>query len=216
MKPLLYHYFELLSLILAIIFLTRGRPTFIVWFIPFLALTLFTELYASYSYYVSHLSTGWIYNILNPVSQAFYSYIFYRLYTNSKHRRILVGLTMIYILFYLFFYGFFVDINTFNNYLVAVGGVMQVIFACLFFYQCLKTDVSLDNKLKSGLWIAGGVLIFYSGITLCLSLYNYIKEYHLTLGGIALYNVIPRALSIILYCCLSISFITWRRSMPIK
>jgi hypothetical protein len=185
-------------------------------FIPFLSITLFAELFANHTYYVSHLPTGWIYNILNPITQTFYTYIFYKISITKAHKILMFAVNSCYIASYIIFYSFYSDINDFNNYLVTIGGIQQVIFSCLFFYECLQTDVITDYRMKSGLWIAAGLLIFYSGITICMALLNFIEENHLTIAGVPLYNIIPRTLSIILYSCLSISFITWRKSIQIK
>lgn len=216
MKPALYHYFELLSLIVSIICLSRIRSLYFIWFIPFLAITLFTELFANYTYYIKHLHTGWMYNLLNPVTQTFYTYIFYKLAKSKTYRVFLVTCNSIYIAFYIIYYMIFSNINDFNNYLIAVGAVQQVIFACAFFYECLQNDQVIDDQVRSGLWIAAGLLIFYSGVALCLTLFDFIKKNNLEIAGLPLYNFIPRFLSLILYSCLSVSFILWKRSMTRK
>jgi len=73
-------------------------------------------------------------------------------------------------------------------------------------------DVDLNAfYVKSGLWIASGILIFYTGICIVFSLFNYIRANNLTINDVALYNFVPRVLSIILYGCFIVAFILWRK-----
>ena len=215
MKPALYHYFELLSLIVSIICLPRTRRSYFTWFIPFLSITLAAELYANYAFYIKHLPTVWIYNVLNPVAQAFYTYIFYKFARSNSHKIFLVACGIIYVGAYIFYYTIY-DVNDFSTYLIVIGGIQQVVFACLFFYECLRTDATMDGRMRSGVWMAAGVLIFYSGVTICLALLDFIEKNNLKIAGVPLYNFIPRVLSIILYSCFSVSFIIWGKSMTSK
>ena len=177
-------------------------------FIPFLGLTFLSELGSSYIYQVHGASTTWIYKILNPLSQCFYAYIFYQLASDQKFKKIILILVSVYFLICVYYY---LKDDQFNSYLIVAGGLMQIIFACGFFYQCLKNDEYFgSNTWNSGLWIASGVLIFYAGIAIVFSLFDYIRLHKLEIIEIPLYNIIPRALSIVLYSCLSISFLVWK------
>jgi hypothetical protein len=207
------HYFEALSLLVAIICYKRLKGSFMLLFIPFLGLTLFSELSSDYIYQVYASSTTWIYKILNPLSQCFYAYIFYQLASDQKFRKIILILVFVYFLICVYYY---LKDDQFNSYLIVAGGLMQIVFACGFFYQCLKNDEYFGNNTwNSGLWIASGVLIFYAGIAIVFSLFDYIRFHKLEVFEMPLYNIIPRALSVVLYSCLSISFLVWKHPRKI-
>ncbi|MBC7915467.1 MAG: hypothetical protein H7Y07_15250 [Pyrinomonadaceae bacterium] len=198
---------------MAIICYKRLKGSFMLLFIPFLGLTLLSELSSSYIHQMHGASTTWIYKILNPLSQCFYAYIFYELASDQKFRKIILILVSLYFLICVYYY---LKDDQFNSYLIVAGGLMQIIFACGFFYQCLKNDEYFGNNAwNSGLWIASGVLIFYAGIAIVFSLFDYIRLHKLELNGMSLYHIIPRALSIVLYSCLSISFLVWKHPRKI-
>lgn len=207
-----HHYSEIIGLLVAVICYYKLRGTFMKWFIPFLAVVLTVELYANYMYYTKAMSTTLLYNICVPLYLTFYTFVFMRLAYDRKHRYTLLVINSLYLLAYCGYTTFFGDWHKFNTNLFVAGSVEMILFSCLYFYQDLRSDYdSQDARYKSGLWIAAGLLIFYSGISICFSLYYYIERYNLQLFGAKLYNIIPRYLSIVLYACLSISFLVWKK-----
>ena len=212
MKLSIQHYFEFLSLLVAIFNVRKLKNSFIIYFLPYLFLILVVEVLTKYLYVTYAFSTNWIYNILNLISHFFYAFIFYRFSSTKEHKQTIILLTAMYIVSSLMYYSY--TSFAFNNYIIAYGGIIQVIFACLHFYEYLLHDNYVKEKhYSAGLIIAAGVLIFYSGITICLSLYNYILLNQLMFFNTPLYNIIPRYLSIILYSCISIALIVWRKPM---
>jgi len=215
MEISLHHYFEFLSLLIAIIYIGKLRNSFLVLFVPYLLITLLVELGAAYIYHTYSMPTGWMYNFLNLLSHGFYAFLFYQFSIVFKHKRIIIILTGIYLTGSLTYYlstSFYV----FSNYVIAAGGILQVILSCLHFYEYLQNDDYVKERhYSSGLWIASGLLMFYSGITICFSLYNYILLNNLSVFNLPLYNIIPRSLSIILYCCISIALMIWKKPQKI-
>lgn len=211
MKPGLHHYFEFLSLVIALYCVNRLRNNFVIWFIPYLFIVFSSELSANYLYYTHGYSTAWIYNFLNLLSHLFYAYIFLNFAIRNSKKVTILFITGTYIIASLI-YHFSTSIHILNNYVIASGGIIQVLFACSYFSQYLKDDdLAKDNKYTSGLWLAAGILIFYAGVAICFSLYNYIRFNKLLLFGMPLYNSIPRYLSVILYSSISIALLTWRK-----
>lgn len=211
MQLSIQHYFEFLSLLISIIYIGKLRNSFMVAFVPYLFIILVVELLAKYLYINYQYNTAWIYNLINLFSHAFYAFIFYCFALKKGHRNTIILLTLTYIILSLVYYQFTSYLG-FNNTIIAIGGIPEILFACLHFYHYLQNDnYAGERHFLSGLFIASGVLIFYSGITICFSLYNYIRINDLSLFGIPLYNLIPRYLSILLYLFISIALIIWKR-----
>lgn len=211
MELSIQHYFEFLSLLMSIVYIGKLKNYFVVAFVPYLFVILVIELLAKYLYVNFHYSTAWIYNLINLFSHAFYAFIFYCFASQKKHRKVILSLTVIYIAASLVYY-LMTSLYEFNNVIISIGGVLEILFACLHFYHYLQNDNYVHERhFLSGLFIASGVLIFYSGITICFSLYNYIRINDLRLFGVPLYNLIPRYLSILLYLFISIAIIIWKR-----
>lgn len=211
MELSIQHYFEFLSLLISVIYISKLKNYFMFAFVPYLFMILVVELLAKYLNVKHHYSTGWIYNLVNLFSHCFYAFIFYNFALQKKHRKTIFMLTTIYILSALLYYQF-ASLQGLKNIVIAVGGVLEVFFACLHFYHYLQNDNYVSERhFSSGLFIASGVLIFYSGITICFSLYNYISINDLRLFDIPLYRLIPRFLSVFLYLFISIAIIIWKR-----
>lgn len=204
--------FEFLSLAIALISYPRLKNSFLVYFIPFLVILILGEIFAWYA-----SNTVLLYSILNPLTHCFYTFIFYNYATSKKQRRVFICLATIYCLICI--------LRHFNDdaeysyfyYLIASGGLMQVYFSCTFFYQYItSSDVVQMKAWDSGLWMASGLLIFYSAVSICFSLHGYIKENELKIFNLYLYHIIPRVLSPILYSCLCVSFLLWKNTKEIS
>ncbi|MFN9803057.1 MAG: hypothetical protein ACK54Y_04455 [Bacteroidota bacterium] len=63
-------------------------------------------------------------------------------------------------------------------------------------------------------WVAVGVVVFFSGVSIVFSLYEFIQLKRITLWGEPIYTLVPRLLSLFLYSCISIAIITCRRIIP--
>lgn len=203
------YYFEFLAFLVALIRYQKLKNSYMVWFIPFLLLTAVCEFGSDIIYYQYNLPTDWIYNILIPFTIYFYGFIFYRLLRSSNLKSVFLSVAFVYLACNVYF---LLTSTSFSIILLLIGAVIQIILACYYFYKCLLDDVNLNAYyIKSGLWIASGIVIFYSGISIVFSLVNYIRAHHLMINGVHLYNVVPRYLSIILYTCLSIAFLQWKK-----
>ena len=215
MDPNLHYYFEFLGLLIATVYFAKLRKSFLALFLPFLLLTLLVEVFAGYLYHTYKQPTGWMYNFLNLTSHIFYAHIFYKYSGVFKYKRLVILLTSLYLTGSVTYYlstSFF----NFSNSVIVAGGILQVVLSCLYFYEYLQNDDYVQERhYSSGLWIASGVLMFYSGITICFSLYHYILINNLSVFNLPLYNVIPRILSIILYSCISIALFIWKKPRKI-
>ncbi len=207
----IHHYFEFLSLLVSIYCYRRLRNSFMIAFIPGLAVNFFVEVLTTYLSVIGKgHSTIWIYNLFVPLTLLFYTYIFYKFAVYPFQKRLLIGLYGLYLGICLLDYLWLGSLFVFNNKIFAGGGIIQVVFACSYYFQYLQDDDNLkDPKWTSGLWIASGLLIFFTGITIVFALPNFIYYNKLQIGGLPLYQVIPRILCVILYSCLSIAFVTW-------
>ncbi|WP_443939649.1 hypothetical protein [Pedobacter sp. MW01-1-1] len=179
--------------------------------VPYLFVVLLVEISAKYLVLRYNYNTGGMYNLMNLFCHLFYGFLFYRFAVAKEFRQTILILIGSYAIVSIFYYSI-TSFYSFNHYIITIGGIIQVFFACLYFYQFLLDDShSYHRHYSSGLIIASGVLIFYSGIAICFSLYNYIRMNELLLFGVPLYNFIPRYLSIILYLLISLAIIVWKK-----
>lgn len=203
------YYIEFLTFCIALYRYKRLKNSYMFWFIPFLGLTFLSEVSSDFIYKTYNLSTYWIFNFLIPITTIFYGFIFYCL---IRDKRLKTPLTLMGILYLLTNFYWSITSLSFSIPIVLLASVILVFLSCYYFYRCLLDEVNLSAfYVKSGLWFAAGVLIFYSGISIVFSLVDYIRDHHLTLNGLPLYQFVPRVLSIILYGCFSVAFLLWRK-----
>lgn len=207
------YYFEILAFIVALICYSKLKASYMVYFIPFLLFTIICEVGSDFIYSNYQIKTEWIYNILNPVTTLFYGYIFCSLIRNRKLKSVFFWGALLYIVINIYVLS---QIEGFSILLILLSSIILVTLSCYYFYRCLLDDVDLTAfYIKSGLWFAAGILIFYSGISIVFALVDYIRAHHLTMFGVSLYKFVPRTLSIILYGCFSIAFLLWRKPQKV-
>lgn len=207
------YYSEFIVLIVALLNYRKLKGSHMIWFIPFLLVTFLIEISSYYLYLLLGLSSHWVYNLLVPITAYFYGFIFYRQMSapNLKLPFKIIGQLYLLANFYFLF-----TTNGFNKTALLTSAILMMILSCYYFYRCLLDDTDLDSaQVKSGLWIASGVLIFYAGISIVFSLFDYIQQHDLKIAGYHLYNVMPGYLSIILYACISIALIKWKKPQEI-
>jgi hypothetical protein len=204
-------YSEIIATIIVAFCYNKLKGCYMQWFIPFLAFTFLTEVYAFYLGTIGK-HTFLVYAIYNPLSIIFYTYIFAKIALTNAYKKLFIYSTVTYIIVSILYYIIFKNLIS-SHYLILVSSIEITIFACLLFFQYLKIDdpESIANY-KSNLWIIAGLLIFYSGIAIVLSLLYYIKKNELKIGGLYLFNFVPQYLSIILYGCISYACIVWKKS----
>ena len=187
------------------------------WFIPFLAVILCIEVLSNILYLNIHdpsnpkwhYSTLWLSEICSLLSVGFFSFIYFHIHISKRQKKALQIITPIYLFSCLICWAVLGVSVIFMGSLVA-GGILMVFFSALVFYHFLRADdIILTREMIAGLWIAAGVLIFYSGIEICIAAIPYIRSHSLKLFDQPLYNIIPRLLCAVLYPCLSISFYLW-------
>lgn len=204
-------YFEALALISSIFFFLQKRNKVILYFIPFLFLTLTIEFigskYSQNSYYVKNIRYG-MYNIFTTIEFLFYGYLFFKHFIKKRLKLIalifLPVFTALVIFNILFLQGFS---KTFNTYTFLIGSFFIVIFCCFFFYESVLPEKIDDQLMRQPFfWISSGLLIYYLGSVIINALFDYLTSNDLRLEGIKIYTIINNSLIIVLYLSFCISF----------
>jgi hypothetical protein len=200
-------YFEVISLLSSIFFYSQKRNKIILYFIPFLLATVFTE-----SIGIIYVSKGKqnysMYNIFTTLEFLFYTYLFHAYLKTvlfKKFARIFFpAFLILVILNMLFVQGLG---NTFNTNTFLVGSFFIVIFCCCYFYEAvLPENIDLQISRQPFFWISSGLLIFYLGSLIINSLFVYLRSNDLQNEGIKIYGFINHSLNVILYSSFCVAF----------
>lgn len=204
----LHIWVELFSFLIAIVFLRKKNNSTLVYFIPFLFLTVLIEIGGLYIGKI-YRNNIWLFNIFTSLEFVFYSSIFNKYFKNKKYKAltkyfvpffivlVIINLSFIQLLF-----------KNFHSYTMIVGSFFIILFCCLYFLELFSNE---GNILGQPLfWIACGLLLFYLGNFVYNLLLDYLVKYHLDKER-SLFKSINNNLNILMYTLFSIGFYVARR-----
>ncbi|MBN8837407.1 MAG: hypothetical protein J0I09_09120 [Sphingobacteriia bacterium] len=201
MQLLYYHYFQILSLLLAIVFY-RGLKQFkLLGFIPFLAFVCFVELKTNHLSVVGGTS-GYLANYYLLASTAFYFPLLQSILKWQQVKKIVFwGIAMLVVIIVLLNYFFIQGRAKFNNESFMLLSIVFSIFSMIAILKIALIDE--DDKHKSSqlpyFIILSVTLLFFLGSLIVLGLYNFIIFKNITIFGKHLYNIVMPILNVIMY-----------------
>lgn len=207
-------YFELFSLVIAILLYKDLKASKMVYFIPFLLLTVTVEFigFLSIQYNFGN-KNYWLYNIFNIVEFVFYAFLFYQNFKAPALKKIVFNFIPLLILFSAVNYIYFQGTDRFHTYTLLFGSFFMVFFCCCYFYEWVLPEQITQNLLKQTFfWICVGLLLFYLGSVIINALFEYLRSSDMLQQGKKIYSFINQSLNIVLYTSFSISFILCRNN----
>lgn len=211
-----YHLFELGSFLVALWTYPFLKNSCLKWFPVFLFFIIVGEVIAYCQNHFWNTHTFDTNYVIGMVEVCFYGYIFYRLSEQHHYRKWIAY--MIAIGFFVFAYCCLMYRNQFIYffYSLIISGFLIAAMALLFLLKRLEEDRQDQLLMDPGFWLAFGVVLFFSGVSIVFSMYEVVKKHNLTFFGEKLYHIIPRLLSIVLYSCISISLLICRKKKSIS
>jgi hypothetical protein len=210
--------FELIALFTAIFCYKDLKATKMVYFIPFLLLTVFVEFIGNLS--VIHAvkeKNYWIYNIFTTFEFIFYAYLFTDNFKLPILRKIALYFIPLVVVFSISNYLFLQGTQHFHTYTLLFGSFFIVLFCCCYFYEWVLPEQINQNLLKQPFfWVCVGLLLFYLGSVIINALYEYLRSSDMIEEGKHIYGLINRSLNVVLYSSFSISFILCRNNRKIS
>jgi hypothetical protein len=201
---------ELISLIIAICYYPYLKDSFMKWFLPFLAFIFLGELVTAwYHYFEPQRSNADIYYIISIIESVFYNYILYKILERVWLKKPIFLFAFITVTAYIL--GFLLDRDDYMFPIFIVSGFFMAAIAVGYLYIKLVEEDRVVLTKEPGFWIAFGVALFFSGISVVYSLHDYILENDLSFYGARLYNFVSRVLCIFLYSSISIAIILCKK-----
>ncbi len=202
------YYFQVLSFLAAFFFYIQKRNKVLLYFIPFLFLTVVVEFVGWWWYQYKGVGNYPLYNIFTTIEFVFYSLLFYSHFKKESLKwmiRIFIPFFILsVILNMLFIQGL---TKTFNTYTFLLGSFFIVICCCCYFYESVLPD-KIDQQLSKQpfFWICSGLLIFYLGSVIINALFEFLRSNDLREEGKKIYGIINHSLNVILYGSFCIAF----------
>lgn len=163
MKLQVHHYAEIVSFLASLFFYKRLKSSLFIWFIPFLAITVVTELTATYIKQVLNGSNIKLYNFFTTLEFLFY-FLFMSFYIDNKTIKLILRiLAPTYLAVVIINLSFF-EINKFHSKTYLIGGILVVLFCLYYFFEVIRSsDVDFEAEKEPFFWIVIGLLLFYLG-----------------------------------------------------
>ncbi|MBV9988650.1 MAG: hypothetical protein JO301_13310 [Chitinophagaceae bacterium] len=200
---------ELISFLLAVWAYPYLRLPYTKWLPVFLGFIFVSETatnLAPVGFHVTYLSLA--------IQAVYYGYIFYELASTRKIRISILVFVIGIVLAYSFSY-IFLDTTRWYMFnfmrITMIFDLILTIIALNYLYRWSLLDANIFFVQEPSVWIAFGVVIFFSGYNIAVALYPYIIKQNLNVFGLRLYNLIPRLLSVVLYSCFSVAIVLYRR-----
>ena len=178
----------------------------------YLPLVFVLEVYTASRLYIWPHSTASVYNIYKPVSVIVFAIFYYFLPPVARFRKVIIGITVLYLLAVIFTYIFFTPLSINNTYLTLARGACISFFAIFFLMSIFLLDNPVEERFwLPVLWVTIGVLVFYPVISIAVGFEELLRNSQATVGGVKLYQAIPRLMSIFMYSCFSYAFYLCKR-----
>ncbi len=202
-------WFELLSLIVAIINYRYLKGSNLVWFIPFLVLTNIQEWGSHFGLYSHNGSNGLSINIFTTIEFLFYSWLFYKEIKNRSFKKIIISATPLLIIAIVTNVFFIQGLHTMHTYTFLPGSVLMVCFIFLYFYDLFLHDQVVSLSKNPMFWICTGLLFYYPGMFCVYAFFHAVSTEMAEEYG-KIYILMANIFNIILYSCFTIAFLCRR------
>ena len=207
----LYIYFIFFSLLVGLWHFRWLKNTFMIWFLPFLMITLITEIIGDL---ILLKSNGWLYNLYQLFEVLFFTFIYCQIPLQKIYKILFICLTTIFFSIVLAVHLIIrpSPLLELNVYLFVTAGFLIVLYNIFFlFYYFTLDNTGAEQKLIPLLYIGVGVTLYFSVLCIVITLYDYIRIHNLQIGGVKLYNALPRAVDYLLYSDFAYAFYLCRK-----
>lgn len=184
---------------------------FIVWY-EFTSIT--RSFFMHKWFYINH-SNLWIVNFEVTLEFLFYSFFVISSYRDKKDRRMYTFISLLFTLFT------FIDIFFIQGFLklCSIAIVLQyallILMVCRFFYKTMQQFDKDTTLIKQpDFWVNTGLLFFCLAEFLFFASFNLAYVRHIFFSTI--FHLVSGLANIILYSCIAISFICYRRTRTIS
>jgi hypothetical protein len=159
-------------------------------------------------------STAVIYNLYRPISVCFFAFFFYRIPFNASVRKLIVTMTVLFLVIAFVTFLYIQPLRLYNPYLSLASGMVITFCGIFFLFNYFNLDNRYEEeKWRPVFWITIGIAAFYPVVNISYAFYFLIKYYKAAIFGDALYASVPRIMSIFMYSCFAYAFYLCRKKI---
>ena len=190
-------------------FYRRLEPQWLRWFTWLLMVTLIAQ--AAGSFYSNYFkkSNHFIFNIYIGIEFLFYFLLFHKEFRNKKTQKLTSMFAVTFTVFYLCKILFGKGLFVFSIASYIFGSVLTIICCLLYFVWLFVSDEPINYFRIPMFWIATGLLFYYVGESVYMSLLDYLVRNKIDEGG-HFYTIITVILNLLLYTLTTFGFLSNR------
>jgi len=208
-----FYYFEFAALVTSVLFFKSFTIKILRWFPFYLFLIISVELTARYIRTILHQPNVWVYNCSIPIEYLFYGFVYYTSFEKKQNRLIAKWFLISFAVFVFFNIIFIQGLGKYNSNVVLAGSCCMIILSGLMLFEVYSYVQHIWTYPL--FWIATGVLFFNAGEFT----YDLLSNFLINSGideAAAFFATINHKLILVLYLCLTISFICGRNTRILK
>lgn len=164
---------EAICFFIALYFLQGDKKAFWRIFVPFLFLTVSTEIYGRYLARFLHQPNGWLYNIYLIIEILFIHFILLKstepFFSKAK---LFVGISLSTVFIMYVLEQSYFRTEGFYNITFKVFSINTVVLCLVFYYGFVRHDSYIVLKQYPQFWLIAGILFFYFGGTVMNFIYQ--------------------------------------------
>jgi hypothetical protein len=184
-------------------------PPWLRLFAWFLIFTLLAQVAGSLYSNFTGKSNHFIFNIYFGVEFLFYFFLFYRVFGNKKSKYLVAFSAILFVAFYVADVFFGKGIFIFSTAAYTFGSVLTIIICLIYFASLFLSNETINYFRTPMFWIATGLLLFFVGESIYMSLLDYIVKNSIDKDG-NLYAIITLILNLLLYALFTFGFLSNR------
>jgi len=211
MLDYLYFFFEIIAFAVAVFQLPKLKHSSYVYFIPYLLFILIYEFGSIYNWFFIHKSNLWISNLTLVIFFLFYSSFLCALIHTPYFKRWIKRIVSLSIFLSLVNLAFIQGFWNLNSITILLQFAVLIALTCLYFYELMNSTQKLSISKLPGFWVNTGLLFFCLAEFLFYSAFAYMA-YKNNYNYYLLFEVISNIANVILYTCLTISFLCFNNS----
>jgi hypothetical protein len=211
MPDFIYLYFELMAFATCLIKYRDLKNTLHKYFLPYLLFIVVFEICSVYDLFIVDHSNLWIANITMGLSFIFYSIFLTNLLQTAVFVKWIKRLIFLSIIFSLINMAFIQGFWKLDTITILLQFLVLILLTCFCFYELMSFNNSelIVTKIPA-FWISTGLLFFCLGKFLFFASFAYFA-YKPTTVFPALSYVVSNIANAILYSCLTISFLCFKK-----
>lgn len=203
-------YLLIFCFIVGLIRFSRLSPPYIRLLIPFLFLTIFSELATPLRIINFGDSNHWFFNIYILIEFLFFSFIFYKTFQNKRNKKIVILLLVIgmvlYVLNIILIQGFF----KFHTISYRVFSLIFITWCLSYFKELLNSENEMVLLRNPMFWISTGLFFFSLGLFFYMNAFDYIVYYKIDYNN-KLWKIIITSFNYLLYSFFTIALLCQKR-----